>query len=139
MQKTLTIDKTEAYSAIQQITGYTGRNTTGGIDRISATDDESGLVDKFFARAVSSVVSMLDNYKPSVSGNSITIEVPSHFDSNVTGQLSEEATNFVVNYVCSEWFLVAREVSDASAYKSYQEANRANILLLVSRRVKPNK
>ena len=139
MDKTITVDMAKAKNAVKTVTGYTGRNTQGGIDRISATDDESSLIDRLSERAFTSIVSCMENYKPSVSGYSITITVPANFDANGLPQLSEEATNYVTNFVCSEWFLVAREATDANAYKAYAESNIKNINSLLSRRIKPIK
>lgn len=139
MDKTFTVNMTNAKEAVKVVTGYTGRNTQGGIDRISATDDESSLIDRLSERAFGSLVAIMDNYKPSVSGYAVTITVPANFDANGLPQLSEEATNYVTNFVCSEWFLVAREATDANAYKAYAESSIKNINSLLSRRIKPIK
>lgn len=137
MDKTFTVNMANAKEAVKVITGYTGRNTQGGIDRISATDDESSLIDKLAERAFGSLVSMLDSYKPSVSGYAITITVPANFDTNGLAQIAEESANYIANYVCSEWFLVARETADAEAYRNYSHNNIDNINTLLSRRIKP--
>lgn len=137
MDKTFTVNMANAKEAVKVITGYTGRNTQGGIDRISATDDESSLIDELSQRAFASLVSGMGAYKPSVSGYSIKITVPANFDANGISQLEEEATNYVVNFVCSEWFLVARETADSAAYKGYMLDNIKNINALLSRRIKP--
>ena len=139
MDKTFTVEIEKAKEAVKVVTGYTGRNTKGGIDRISATDDESSLINQLSERAFGSLVAIIDNYKPSVSGYAITISVPANFDENGLTQIADEATNYITNYVCSEWFLVARETADANAYKAYSDNNIKNINSLLSRRIKPVK
>lgn len=137
MDKTFTVNMANAKEAVKVITGYTGRNTQGGIDRISATDDESSLLDKLSERAFGSLVALMDSYKPSVNGYAITITVPANFDENGLAQIANEATNYVTNYVCAEWFLVARETTDSEAYRNYSHNNINNINALLSRRIKP--
>lgn len=137
MNKTFTVQMQNALDSVKVITGYTGRNTTGGIDRIAATDDESPLIDKLAERAFGSLVAMLDSYKPSVSGHAITITVPANFDNNGLAQIAEESANYIANYVCSEWFLVAREATDSDAYRAHKDNNIRNINTLLSRRIKP--
>ena len=137
MKQTITIDKSSVVSDVANITGYTGRNVEGGIDRISTTEDESKIINRLVERAYNAVVALLYPYKPTTTGDSITIDVPTNFDTNVTSQLSEEAENYCVNFVCTEWFVVARQADDANAYGAYREANKANMLYLLSRRLKP--
>lgn len=139
MDKTFTVNMANAKEAVKVVTGYTGRNTQGGIDRISATDDESSLLDKLSERAFGSLVALIDSYKPSVNGYAITITVPANFDENGLTQIANEATNYVTNYVCAEWFLVARETTDSEAYRNYSHNNIKNINALLSRRIKPVK
>ena len=97
MDKTFTVNMTKARDAVKAVTGYTGRNTQGGIDRISATDDESSLLDKLSERAFGSLVALIDSYKPSVNGYAITITVPANFDENGRAQIANEATNYDTN------------------------------------------
>lgn len=139
MDKTFTVNMANAKEAVKVVTGYTGRNTQGGIDRISATDDESSLLDKLSERAFGSLVALIDSYKPSVNSYAITITVPANFDENGLAQIANEATNYVTNYVCAEWFLVARETTDSEAYRNYSHNNIKNINALLSRRIKPVK
>ena len=47
MDKTFTVQMQSALDSVKVITGYTGRNTTGGIDRIAATNDEEPLLTRF--------------------------------------------------------------------------------------------
>ena len=137
MDKTFTVNMANAKESVKVITGYTGRNTKGGIDRISATDDESSLLDKLSERAFGSLVALIDSYKPSVSGYTITITVPANFDENGLSQIAEESANYITNYVCAEWFLIARETADADVYRNYINININNINALLSRRIKP--
>lgn len=137
MDKTFNVNMANAKEAVKVITGYTGRNTKGGIDRISATDDESSLLDKLSERAFGSLVALMDSYKPSVNGYAITITVPANFDTNGLSQITDESASYITNYVCAEWFLVARETADAEAYRNYSHNNINNINALLSRRIKP--
>ena len=139
MDKTFTVQMQSALDSVKVITGYTGRNTTGGIDRIAATNDEETLLTSLSERAFGALVANLDYYKPIVKDYSITITVPANFDTNCVSQVETEATNYVTNYVCAEWFLVARETGDSTAYQSYREKNIKNINTLLSRRLKPTK
>ena len=91
MKQTITIDKSSVVSDVANITGYTGRNVEGGIDRISTTEDESKIINRFVERAYNAVVALLYPYKPTTNSNNITIDVPANFDTSVTSQLSEEA------------------------------------------------
>ena len=78
MDKTFTVNMANAKDAVKVVTGYTGRNTQGGIDRISATDDESSLLDKLSERAFGSLVALIDIYQPSENGHAMCIAVPAN-------------------------------------------------------------
>lgn len=139
MEKTISIDKTKIVSSIQKITGYTGRNTTGGIDRISVTEDENNLIQELINRSFTSLVAIISNYKPAISQERVMIIVPSHFDTGADASLKEEFENYIVNNTCAEWFMIAREMNDIERYQSYKNSNIININNLLSRRVKPIK
>ena len=138
MEKVINLDKDNIVSSIQNITGYTGRNIVEGLDRVSATSDEEKILDDLTSRALIALLSTISTYKPSVSNYQITINIPSNFDINGIDALKNEFENFIVNSVCAEWFIIAREKEDGDMYTSYKNRNIINIIALLSRRIKPN-
>lgn len=139
MSNKINIDITQVNEHLQAITGYTGRNTEGGIDRISVTSDEQRLIEALITRAKTDALSVMSDYKPSEADNVITIDTPSNFDISSIEQIKDAIVDYIVNHVASEWFFVAREVGDAEKYDSQRVKNVKLLTSLLSRRAKPTK
>lgn len=137
MEISVPLSRSKITESVSKITGFTARSIEGGIDRVSVTSDESPITDDLYNRALNSLLSTLSAYKPSYTDPNISLLVPSIFDNNSVGALEEEFNNYIVNYICAEWFAIAREKEDEERYKSNRDYNSINILTLLSRRLKP--
>lgn len=136
---TINIDKDGIFTEIAKITGITGRNIEGGIDRVSATEDERTIVNSMIEESLSSIMAVLSIYTPVRSNTSITLTVPANFDKSSTSAVEDEVKWYVINKSCANWFLTAREGDDHNKYDTFKDRNILNLTYLLSRRIKPVK
>lgn len=133
----LSISKSSVESALKNISGYTGRATSGGIDRLSATSDESKLTDDLFSRSISALIPVFNSYLPTYTDSSITINVPANFDDTSKEGIEKEVNSFLINNATAEWFFIARNADDTAEYQKRATVNYNNINNLLNRRIKP--
>lgn len=133
----LNITKSSDIDALSNITGYTGRATEGGIDRLSATADEEKLTSDIYERSISKLSAVFNGYAPVITDSRVTISAPNNFNEDAKGDIEKEISSFLINNSCAEWFFIARNVDDATEYQRRAEVNYNNINNLLSRRIKP--
>ena len=128
MTTIININKASVFESISKITGFIGKNTENGLDRIAVTEDERNIIDD--------LVSM---YHPALKDDGITIETPPNFDKTASEALQSEMEMYIINQACCNWFFIAKEEKDAEKYSEYAKNNILNINLLLSRRTRPQR
>jgi hypothetical protein len=133
--------KDDVVSAVQKITGYTGKNIPEGFDRIAATSDEQTLIDELFDESLKGFVSKLTEYSPSIDkGNRlISIRNSSSFNQAVIPAISGSVNNILTNDIASKWFFISREVVDAEKYNSQAVSDFNDIIPLLLQRNRPER
>lgn len=119
------------------VTAMSARNREGAMDRVSATEDETNLLDELYPRAFSSLLDILSPYYPTVNGDSITINVPANMPQSVLDSLSSLCKNAVCNSMLSEWYDIVAEIELSQKYLSEKNNNIMNIMSSLVRREKP--
>jgi hypothetical protein len=134
-------DKEAVVSAVQKITGYTGKNTPEGFDRIAATSDEQRLTDELFDESLKSLVSRLTEYSPVTDKENGTISIrnSSNFNQAVIPAISGSVNNMLTNDMASKWFFISREVADAGKYNSQAAGDFNDIIPLLQQRNRPER
>jgi hypothetical protein len=138
---TIPYDKESVLSAVQKITGYTGKNVPEGFDRIAATDDEQTLTDDLFDESLKSLAAKLTEYSPEIDKENgvILIRNSSNFNSVVIPAISGAVNNILTNDIASKWFFISREVADAEKYNSQAASDFNDIIPLLLQRNRPKR
>lgn len=135
MQSNITINKEDIYNTIMTVTAMSARNREGAMDRVSATDDETNLLDELYPDAFSSLLDILSPYFPVINEDNIQITVPANMpDVKPLAKLCNDA---VCNSMLSEWYDIVAEAELAQKYLSKKNNNIMNIMSMLVRREKP--
>lgn len=133
----ITIDKSAITNRVARQTGYVGKHTEGGIDRVATTDDESDVVGDLIKTSLTTLAASIAEYKPIITSSGISLTTPANYDGGATSAVEAEAETYVVNNVCALWYIIARQGDDATICANYAKDNLTNINILLSRRQKP--
>lgn len=133
----ITINKSAITDRVARQTGYAGKYTDGGIDRVAVTDDESDIIGDYISESLSALASSISEYNPVITTAGISLTTPANYDSGATAAVSAEAETYVVNNVCAQWYVSSRIGDDATICANRAKDNLANINILLSRRLKP--
>lgn len=139
MTTIININKASVFESISKITGFIGKNTENGLDRIAVTEDERNIIDDLISSSIISMTAFVSMYHPVLKDDGITIETPPNFDKTASEALQSEMETYIINQSCCNWFHVAREEKDAEKYSEYAKNNILNINLLLSRRTRPQR
>ena len=135
MQSNITINKEDIYNTIMTVTAMSARNREGAMDRVSATDDETNLLDELYPDAFSSLLDILSPYFPVINEDNIQITVPTNMPD--VKSLAKLCNDAVCNSMLSEWYDIVAEAELAQKYLSKKNNNIMNIMSMLVRREKP--
>ena len=105
------------------------------MDRVSATDDETNLLDELYPDAFSSLLDILSPYFPVINEDNIQITVPANMPD--VKSLAKLCNDAVCNSMLSEWYDIVAEAELAQKYLSKKNNNIMNIMSMLVRREKP--
>lgn len=133
----ITINKSAITDRVARQTGYAGKYTDGGIDRVAVTDDESDIIGDYIGESLSALASSISEYDPVITTAGISLTTPANYDNGATAAVSAEAETYLVNNVCAQWYVSCRMGDDATICANRAKDNLTNINILLSRRLKP--
>lgn len=133
----ITINKSAITDRVARQTGYAGKYTDGGIDRVAVTDDESDIVNDYLSESLTTLAASVSEYDPVITTAGISLTTPTNYDNGATAAVSAEAEAYLVNNVCALWYVTARMGDDATICANRAKDNLTNINILLSRRLKP--
>ena len=139
MTTIININKASVFESISKITGFIGKNTENGLDRIAVTEDERNIIDDLISSSIRSMTAFVSMDHPALKDDGITIETPPNFDKTASKALQSEMEMYIINQACYNWFFIAKEEKDAEKYSEYAKNNILNINLLLSRRTRPQR
>lgn len=128
--------------AVEQITGYTGKYTPDGFDRIAATNDEMNILevlldeslDELARKFPADYLAVLDE-----KSHSITISNSSNFTDQVIPTITAVLNDILTNDVAARWFHIAREEADAKVYSERAAACFLSVPMMLLQRKRPLK
>ena len=137
----ITILKTDVMPEVYKITGVTGVKG-GNIDHISATDDDSQILDSYFAEAAESLAEILsrDGYLSEIDSTSATytLSMPANWKQSVLTALKKSMHLYLADYICMQWFNLSRK-EEVEYYTNLCTELGLGIKLYLSEREKPTK
>ena len=138
MEYSITINKQSVLQSIKEITGYTGKSSAEGVDKVMVTDDESNIIDSLFDKSITDFLSKLSRFTPVYSETVLKIDLPKTFDQKVIPLLSKGVGDLLVNDVCASWFFIARMEEDTKMYSEMANNSFVNVMRLLCSRMKPH-
>lgn len=124
MKHKITIDKNAVYENVYAYTAMTGKNKAD-MSTYAATPDNIPVLDKYFTEGLGVISS---NTESSIDGDSILFDVPSNWDTMLSGSLSKSCENFLSKHITSMWF----SSLDQDLYK-INEAESASLIVDIKR------
>ncbi|MDD3037142.1 hypothetical protein [Bacteroides sp.] len=125
MDIVLTIKKANVYDEVAKLTGYVGAKTiedTGkAYDRVFTTDDDRLMLERFWREAIGAITDEVKRFISTVSTSSnsqsidisevwtVTLDMPSNFDNNLTVSINDSIFSYAVNSIASKWFAITNK------------------------------
>ncbi len=106
MKYSIPINKQNILETVKRITGYTGKGLGENIDKITVTDDESGVIEGVTKKSIVDFLSKIGRFSPVYSSEIIKVELPANFDSKVQPLLGKAVEDMIVNDASSSWFFI---------------------------------
>lgn len=132
----ISINQSNIKDSVYVITGHSGR-ANGDMDKISLTEDEQNIIDKYIDMAVNDIAGIAW-MKASVSGSTISFDLPSNWDDSYKETLSNAVNAYITNAVLYRWASIA-EKDKVPFYKSELESAGMIIKNVLNKRVKPSR
>lgn len=132
------IDKTIVYAEVEDITGYTGKNS-GDVDKISATEDELNILDRYWDDAISNAFNIIRRYSTMTDDTSkvtYALTLPPNFNSGAEVPLNKNMRQYIVNFICAKWFNLVKP-EEVKTYDALCINIASNISKLIMERTKP--
>ena len=125
----ISVSKSDAYSELEKLTGYiAAKKDDEGTDfeHTAINEHEHEMIDTYWRMACSdlndAVSRYLSAYGTTTDVYSVTLKMPSNWNSLMDSTLNKMALDFAVNYMASLWLRVAREQGSAPVdEKKYAE------------------
>ena len=136
----ISVNKESLYPEVYKVTGITGK-TLRDIDKVSATEDEIKVVDRFFLEAGADLSGIVSNYgsvSQTDTGYTITFSLPPNWKEAVKDSLENNIQTYLINNICMKWFAVTNK-EDIKYYTDKLMTNATNIVRLLSERKKPKR
>lgn len=126
----ITVSKTYVLSEVQKDSAYIATRKAddiAGYDRVSATDYEADLFERYFRETGDIVTSLLREYivspadaTVSLTGTKndykVTLRMPSNFDSNMVPSIQSDITGIFVSSILGKWLsIVDKESAEAAS------------------------
>lgn len=141
MDVSITINTEDVLNDVYIVSGHTGK-ALENIDKVSATEDESNLLEPFFVEAASELSDVISSYGTlsygSDSSLTITFQLPANWKQTAKPSLEKALHNYLVNSVCQRWFAVTNR-EDVKYYADKVVVNATNIVKLLCERIRPTR
>jgi hypothetical protein len=126
----ITVSKTYVLSEVQKDSAYIATRKADGIagyDRISATDYEADLFERYFRETGDVVTALLREYivnpadaAVSLTGTKsdykVTLRLPSNFDSNMVPSMQSDIAGIFVSSILGKWLnIVDKDSAEAAS------------------------
>lgn len=125
----LSVEKRIVYDAVAHTTAYLGDKSMdeGAFDRVFAKDDDRLILERYWSEACSTCTTMMRSFIVSVSDPTparrlslgsdyrVQLEMPSSFDDNLVGGMSESLIGFFTDYITGKWL----ELTGVKEFKDY--------------------
>lgn len=123
MEVIVSINKSDVMPEVYKITGMTGKKNDD-MDGISSTEDDDSILYSYLEEAASNLSGILSSESSSfeMSADSITytLLLPANWKQGVQPALEKSMRLYVINYVCMQWFNLAKK-DDVAYYSSLCE------------------
>lgn len=151
----LHIRKSEVYTEVAKTTGYIGAKmqqeggsgNEGAYERISTTDENAEMLERFWVEACSSVTERFKPFLTSVSTNTeegkeeaygVQLEISSAFDASLAGSVETDLFSYFVASIVAKWNRLANK-KEAAEYAGEADALMDGMLRKLYWRRKPAK
>lgn len=147
MTTTLTIKKQDVLDEVSKTTAYIGAKMADGdgtaYDRISTTDADAELLERYWQECRSNLVSTLTGIR--VAGEdeaadgtlTLTLDIPSElWNAELHDTMERSLLAYLVNGMLAKWQMVTNK-QETEAYATQAAANLLELQRMVYRRVRP--
>lgn len=141
------IDKIEIYEEVSKVTAYIGgknvdANGKSLYDQVFVTDADKEMIDSFFSSATSNVATALEHtvkdVKVSDNGVSLTLRMPSNFNTAMEKPLADSITDYIVNSIVAAWCAITKKDEESYATKASALLQQVNAMQYLRQRPKRN-
>ena len=141
------IDKIEIYEEVSKVTAYIGgknvdANGKSLYDQVFVTDADKEMIDSFFSSATSNVATALEHtvkdVKVSDNGGSLTLRMPSNFNTAMEKPLTDSITDYIVNSIVAAWCAITKKDEESYATKASVLLQQVNAMQYLRQRPKRN-
>lgn len=139
------IDKIEIYEEVSKVTAYIGgknvdANGKSLYDQVFVTDADKEMIDSFFSSATSNVATALEHtvkdVKVSDNGVSLTLRMPSNFNTAMEKPLTDSITDYIVNSIVAAWCAITKKDEESYATKASVLLQQVNAMQYLRQRPK---
>jgi hypothetical protein len=120
MDTTISLKKADIMPEVYRITGYTGVKSKD-IDAVSSSEDDADILNSYFGEAVSSISDIVSRYgylsADTDVGSTFCFSLPANWKQSVKTALEKSLKQYVSNYICMQWFNLAKK-EEVSYYVS---------------------
>lgn len=141
------IDKIEIYEEVSKVTAYIGgknvdANGKSLYDQVFVTDADKEMIDSFFSSATSNVATALEHTVKDVAvsdnGVSLTLRMPSNFNTAMEKPLTDSITDYIVNSIVAAWCAITKKDEESYATKASALLQQVNAMQYLRQRPKRN-
>lgn len=141
------IDKIEIYEEVSKVTAYIGgknvdANGKSLYDQVFVTDADKEMIDSFFSSATSNVATALEHtvkdVKVSDNGVSLTLRMPSNFNTAMEKPLTDSITDYIVNSIVAAWCAITKKDEESYATKASVLLQQVNAMQYLRQKPKRN-
>lgn len=141
------IDKIGIYEEVSKVTAYIGgknvdANGKSLYDQVFVTDADKEMIDSFFLSATTNVATALEHtlndMVVSDSGVSLTLRMPSNFNTAMEKPLTDSITDYIENSIVAVWCAITKKDEESYATKASALLQQVNAMQYLRQRPKRN-
>lgn len=139
------IDKENVYAEVEKSAAYRGakKGETGAYDRISLTDENREMLDRFWTECRGTVEAMLREVlagEHEANGQwAVELRVSELLDETQVATMELNLTNYFVQEICSKWFAMTSAEDDATTMAARAAASLETARQLLYHRKRPKR
>lgn len=140
MDVSVEIKNNDVLQNVYIVSGHTGK-AMESMDKVSATEDETNVLEPFLVEAASELGDIVSSYGTlSYDADAITVNfvLPANWKSAAKPALEKALHNYLANSVCQRWFAMTNK-EDVKYYVDKVAVNATNIIKLLCERTRPTR